>query len=374
MTRLSTYPSGPSRHLSQYRPESDEEFAKRLGISTEAVALTRRSDFIDLHLDSFIPPRLWGYDLQFRHGSFPFAGRFFGHSDFVRALDGGLTGGLWSITTNPFRSAASRWRVFLKNLTRFQDVIASTQGKYRIVNNLAQYHEARRDGAHGCFLSIQGGNALEAAPDGPASIPGQAIVRVTLVHLTNSVFGVTSSPLAGRQANNGLTTKGKEFVQQLNTQRILVDLAHINPKGFWDAVAVSDRSLPIVATHTGVSGVCPHWRNLDDAQIRAIADSGGVVGIIFANQFLHYKNGPPDGRIVIEHMRHVLRLVGDEYIAVGSDFDGAITPPADLRTADAYPRLVQHMLNEGWGQERIQRILGKNIIRVLSMIRPGTPN
>lgn len=371
MTQLTTSPTGPSRQLSQYQPESDQALATRLKVSTEAVALIRRSDFIDLHLDSFIPPRLWGYDLQLRHSGFPFGGRFFGHSDFVRALDGGLTGGLWSITTNPFRTASSRWRVFLKNLTRFREVIAATQGRYRVVRNVAEYTAARREGAHGCFLSIQGGNALEAAEAGPASIPDDCIVRVTLVHLTNSAFGVTSSPLAGRSSSLGLTPRGRDFVRQLDEQRILVDLAHINVRGFWDAMSIHDRTLPLVATHTGVSGVCPHWRNLDDAQVRAIADCGGVVGVIFADQFLNYRNGPRDGRIVVEHMRHILNLVGEDHIAIGSDFDGAITPPVDLRTADAYPRLVQHMLNEGWEPERIQKILGKNILRVLSAIRPG---
>ncbi len=356
-------------HFEVALPE-DEQLARRLGVSLEAVQLTRKSDVIDLHVDTFIPPRLWGYDLLERHERGPLAGRFFGHLDFHRILEGGMTGAMWSITTNPFRTAGSRWQQFQKNLTRFQGLIERTRGRYRFARTRAEYDAARQAGAHAVMLAIQGGNALEAAPEGVASLPDQLVTRVTLVHLTNSVYGVTSSPLAGMKRGRGLTGQGRDFVRQLDAHRIFVDLAHINPEGFWEAVEAHDRSLPLIATHTGVSGVKPHWRNLDDRQVKAIADSGGVVGVIFAAQFLRVRGGPRDSDMVLDHLAHTLKVGGEDAVALGSDYDGAITPPPDLRDGLAWPRLVQRMLDRGWKTERIQKILGKNFLASFARLRP----
>ena len=146
----------------------------------------------------------------------------------------------------------------------------------------------------------------------------------------------------------GLTEAGKRLVEQLDAERIFVDLAHIHPDGFWDALDVHDSALPVLVTHTGVDGVCPHWRNLDNAQIRAVAETGGVVGIMAHGGFLRRRGGPRDGAMVVEHMEHVIDVAGEDAVALGTDYDGFISPPKDLRSGDSYPVLVQHMLDRGW--------------------------
>jgi membrane dipeptidase len=218
--------------------------------------------------------------------------------------------------------------------------------------------------------AIQGGNALEAAPELAASIPDDIITRVTLVHLTNSAFGTTSSPLALWRSGKGLTTKGREMVQSLNAQRILVDLAHINPEGFWDAVDVHDMSQPLIATHTGVDGVRPHWRNLDDKQLKAIAETGGTIGVIFALPFLKRRGGPSNLDMVLEHLEHIIAVCGEDHASIGSDYDGAIVPPRDCRDGLAYPRMTQRMLERGWSATRVEKVLRGNALRVLGAVRP----
>jgi membrane dipeptidase len=134
---------------------------------------------------------------------------------------------------------------------------------------------------------------------------------------------------------------------------------------------VHDRTQPLLATHTGVAGVRPHWRNLTDDQLKAIADTGGVVGIIFAEEFLRRSDGPRDGGMIVEHLEHVIRVAGEDVPALGSDFDGMITPPPDVASADtAYLRLVGLMLGRGWREERIRKVLGGNFLRALGMLRP----
>ena len=351
-------------------PDVDSQ-ARSLGISREAVELTRTAEVIDLHIDTFIPPRLYRYDLHKRHGHGLLGGRFFGHLDFRRILEGGLSGAMWSITTNPYRRAASRWRVFQRNVARFKDLIASTDGAFRITPTYPEYRAARAAGAHAVIPVIQGGNALQAAPDGVASIPDDMISRITLVHLTNSAYGITSSPLKGWKGKRGLSDAGRDLIRQMNARRVFVDLAHINEAGFWDAVEVHDRSQPLIATHTGVDGVRKHWRNLDDRQIKAIADTGGTIGIIFSKAFLARRGGPRDGRMIIEHMAHVIDVAGEDFVSVGSDYDGAIVPPGELRSGDAFPRLVQHMLDQGWSPERVTKVLGGNFLRAFEALRPG---
>ncbi len=345
------------------------EVATRLGVSREAVEICRDSELIDLHIDTFIPPRLWGYDPLKRHRRALGGRSFFGHLDLPRMGDGGLSGAMWSITTNPFRGASARWRVFQKNWRGFQRLVQRSAGQLELTPDLAGYRAARARGAHAVLLSVQGANAFEAAPGGIRAAP-EELVRATLVHLTTSRLGETNSPLRKASRIRGLTPTGRTFVEQLNERRIFVDLAHIHPRGFRDALEVHDRTQPLLATHCGVDGVLPHWRNLDDGELKQVADTGGVVGIIFAVNFLRRRGGPVDGAMIVEHMEHVRRVAGDDAVAVGSDYDGAIVPPRDLAGGETYPRLVQHMLDRRWSHEQIQKCLGDNFLRALGMLRP----
>ncbi len=347
---------------------SQPELAQRLGVSEEAVALAVEADLIDLHIDTFIPPRLWGYDPLKRHKGGPIGGRFFGHLDLPRMQDGGLSGAMWSITTNPFKPAGWRWRTFEHNLRSFRRMVEGSEGRLVFARTPDEYRAVRDAGAHAVLLSIQGGNALSAAPDGVASVPDRLLTRVTLVHLTNSNFGASSAPVHRVRSDKGLSQEGRTLVEQLDADRVFVDLAHIHPKAFWDAVEVHDESLPLIVTHTGVDGVKPHWRNLDDDQVRAIADSGGVVGVMFHQPFLRPKGAPRDGRIVVQHMEHIAKVGGEDCVGLGTDYDGAVNPPVDLRSGE-YPRLVQHMLDAGWSSERILKALGGNFLRAWSGLR-----
>jgi membrane dipeptidase len=343
--------------------------AARLGCSTEAVALTHSADVVDLHVDTFIWTRTVGYDVRARHAGGPLGRRFGGHVDLPRLADGGVTGAMWSITTNPFRTASSRWDVFLANLETLRALVRGADGTLAEARTLADYADARARGAHACFLAIQGLNAVEAAPDGVASIPDDCVVRATLVHLTNSVYGGTSSPL-GAFAGRELTDAGRDAVRAMNGRRVFVDLAHVHEQAFWDVVAVHDKTQPLIDTHTGVAGVTPHWRNLTDAQVKAVADTGGVVGIIFAEEFLRRPGGPEDAAMIVEHAEHVIDVAGEDVVAFGSDYDGMIVPPPDVAGVDAYPKLVQHMLDRRWREERIRKALGGNFLRALGMLRP----
>jgi membrane dipeptidase len=273
---------------------------------------------------------------------------------------------MWSISTNVARGARGRRRAVEANVAGLRAVVEASGGRMRVVRDHAEWEAARRAGAHGAMLAIQGGNALEAGPE-PSAL--EDLVRVTLIHLSSSVYGTTSSPL-GR--GGGLTRAGKELVEKLDAARVFVDLAHVSRAGFWDAVDAHDRRLPLLVTHTGVNGVKPHWRNVDDEQIRAIAESGGVVGIMFEPRFLRTKAMANDASMVLAHLEHVIRVGGEDAAAIGSDYDGAIVPPPDLRDGfTAYYRIIHRMLEARWSERRIRKILGLNFLRSFAAQRPG---
>ena len=342
------------------------------GVSDAALDLAARAEIVDLHLDSFISTRLVGYDLLRRHGKGPLGGRFFGQLDVPRALSGGLTAGMWSVTTNPFRSAASRWRVLQSNLARLQAIVDSSNGMLTIVRDNKSLRAARAAGSHAVLPAIQGGNALQAAPDLAAFLADGLISRVTLVHLTNAIYGPTSSPLHLGRGGAGLSGEGHALVEALDAARVFVDLAHIGHRALRDVVAVHDATLTLIATHTGVSGVTPHWRNLDDDELRCIAATDGVVGVIFQAAFLRRPGGPRDVGMVVEHLDHVAKTIGARHCAIGTDYDGAIVPPTDLRSGDqGYMRLIDALLQRGWDDADILGVLGANFLRTYAALRPG---
>jgi membrane dipeptidase len=351
-------------------------WARELGISREAIEIYLAADVIDLHVDSFIWTRSWGYRLDERHGHGLFGANVYSQVDLPRAREAQIGGAIWSITTNPLRTTKGRAATFLHNFSELRAIFERNHDDVAVCRNASDYRAARDADKHAAFVGIQGGNALDADNALAAALAhcDGLLVRVTLVHLSTSTLGTTSAPSASARRGNGdgkLTARGRDYVEQLDAARVFVDLAHINRVGFWDAVAAHDRSLPLLVSHTGVTGVTPHWRNVDDDQLRAVADTGGVVGIIYQSSFL----GDPwlGGRCesIVQHLAHVVETVGEDHAALGSDWDGAIFTPRDMPTCLELPRLVEHMLARKWSAERIHKILGGNFLRALAQLRPA---
>lgn len=337
------------------------------GCHRAARELIREAGLIDLHVDTFIPYRLYGYNIFRRHRGGP----FFGHLDLPRIEEAGLSGAMWSITTNILRKRSNRWSAFETNWRKFHEQVNRSANRMQFVRNISEYEETHRKGIHAVFLSIQGGNALENAPLGIDSLPDSClVVRMTLVHMTDSVYGATSCPYFGWKKNKGLTEKGREMIAQLNAHRIFTDLAHIHPHSFWDAMEVHDPNLPVIVTHTGVSAITDSWRNISDRQIEAVADTGGVIGVIFHRPYLQRKKGPQNAEMVIEHLEHIIKIGGEDCAAIGSDYDGFIRPPRDLDSGENYPWLVEKMLARGWSSKRIKKILSANFLRAMKQMRP----
>ena len=306
---------------------------------------------LDIHTESFVWSRVFGYDVRQSHGRGLLGGRLYSQADLPRMVAGGLTGAVLSIATNPFR----RVSVLGPNVGRLRVMV---EGAATVVTDVAGYRAARGGGRFACFIAVQGGNAVGSVADLPPEV-----TRVTLVHLTRSRIGSPSAPMGG---GGGLTPFGQEYVAGLNERRILVDLAHANTATFWDALAVHARDVPPIVSHTGVSGVHRSWRNIGDDQIRAVAERGGVVGIMYHRGFL----GGSTSEAVLRHLEHVVAVGGEGAAALGSDWDGLISTPSDMPTAADLPVLVAGMLRRGWSEDRVRAVVGGNYLRVMEALRP----
>ncbi len=344
------------------------EWARRLRISQHAINLYLSSDIIDLHVDSFLWTRMFGYQLQRRHGPGLLLGRYFRQVDIPRIREAQITGATWVITTNPWRSKKGRAKALAENLRKLTDILESQDHSVRVVRTYSEYEKAKNMRMHAAFLGIQGGNAIEDRNSWDMISDGR-ILRLTLLHLTNSALGCTSSPLRfGR--DRGLSALGHELIEHLNSRRVLVDLAHASPRTFWDALHLHNKSLPILVSHTGIDAVHHHWRNLTDHQLRAIADTGGLVGVFFHGPFLD--KGFLGGRVarIAKHVAHAVHLIGAQHVAIGSDWDGMIATPLDMPTCLELPKLVQALLDEQLNEVEIQMVLGASFLRLLRAIRP----
>jgi membrane dipeptidase len=347
-------------------------WAASLGVSKEACELLIRSPFIDLHVDLEVPVRLLGYDPAKRHGPWRRVVPFVGHTDYPRLREARLTGVVYDLATNIFRREASRQRVTLENVARCVRQIEAWPDDLGVARSRADYDRLVASGRTAFFLALQGGNAVAHDVGALEGSLGRDLHRITLVHLRSSVMGGSNTP---GQPDAGVTERGRALIEACNRNRVIVDLAHAGRKTFWSALEAHDPTLPPIVSHTGLAGVRPLWRNIDDDQARAIAERGGVVGVIYNGHFLDRVASPlscPRARI-LDHVEHMLNVAGEGTAAIGTDYDGIITPPSDLTDITHHPLLVQDMLDRGWSEDRIIGVLGGSYLRVVAAVRPETP-
>ncbi|HVV83811.1 MAG TPA: dipeptidase, partial [Kofleriaceae bacterium] len=329
----------------------------------EARSFHATATVTDLHADTAKLMERIGYDLAARHErALPRFMNYVGHVDLPRLRDGGVAAQVFGLWTVPYPERGCRASVDAQldaldaAIARHPDEIAWALGADDVA-------AARARGQLAAMGGIEGGQALEGDPAAVEHFARRGVRAIGLLHFSANALG---APAKGRGADpsRGLSAIGHEVVREMNRCGVIVDLAHINRKGFFEALAASTR--PPMVTHTGVAGVHPHWRNVDDEQLRAVADHGGCVGVIFAPRFL----GKPGIDAVIDHLLHIVDVAGEDVPSLGSDFDGFVVPPAGLEDVAALPNLTAALARRGVGEALLRKILGGNAQRVLADVEP----
>lgn len=213
------------------------------------------------------------------------------------------------------------------------------------------------------LLAIEEGGAIDGSLEALRCLYELGVRAMTL---TWSNRNDIADGINEEATGSGLTLLGKQVVAEMNRLGMLVDVSHISTAGFWSVIETSTK--PVIATHSNAKSLCSHPRNLNDEQIKALAQNGGLAGITFAGQFLEedWRNACIES--VYKHIDYMLNLIGnDDHIGFGSDFDGISHPPYNIQGVQDYKPLIEY-LSKYYSDETINKITHQNVINLLQKV------
>jgi membrane dipeptidase len=363
--------------------------------------LLSRGSVFDAHVDSL------QRQLDLRHD---LGTRTEGHLDLVRGRQGGLGTVVlvnWvdpkHIDAGP-RCAYERTRSLLGE---FHVLAAQHPEQLKWAGNARLRTEARSAGAIAGIPGIEGGHSIEESLDDLHFFFERGVRVLTLVWNNHLSWIRSCQPGASSHVPEGVNDFGRSVVRAMNELGMVVDVSHAGVRAFHDVLETTSK--PVIASHSGCKALHGHQRNLTDDQLRALAANGGVVGIVFCTAFLKDEAQAADARIresagfkaitgpndtdvflrqgeymqkhapplsldtVVDHIAHAVEVAGVEHVGIGSDYDGIGRTPQGLEDASCYGNLAERMLDRGFGEEDVVRILGGNMERVFAAVTgPGT--
>jgi microsomal dipeptidase-like Zn-dependent dipeptidase len=338
--------------------------------SARAQNLHRRLIVADLHADSL----LWNRDLL-KRGSY-------GHVDVPRLIEGNVALQAFTIVSKTPRSMniehnddttdnitllaiAERWPLAawrslkaraLYQAERLHRFAAESGGKLTIIKTAADLDSylARRQkdpALTAGLLGIEGMQVLEGDPANVDAMYDAGFRMMAPTHFFDNEIGGSAHGVG----KGGLTAMGREVIRRMEAKKMIVDLAHASPQTTDDVLALATR--PVVVSHSGVKGTCNNTRNLSDEQLRAIARTGGVIGIGYWDTAVC----GTDAAAIARAIHHAANVAGIEHVGLGSDFDGAVTEPFDTT---GLVQITEALLQEGFSESEIALIMGGNVVRL----------
>jgi membrane dipeptidase len=375
-------------------------FTAFASISQSASKIHSKAVLIDTHNDVLSSAIMDGIDISTRVNE--------GHSDLVRWKEGGLDVQFFSVWTGDKARNKEGY---------FQDAKAQIDSLNKLVNKnpdrmlLARTYKEVKKGIKQkklvSLVGVEGGHMIEADLNKLEELYKMGMRYLTLTW-NNSNDWATSAKDETELASlprKGLTEFGKKVIQRMNELGIIVDLSHTGEQTFYDAIAATTK--PVMLSHSSVWNLCPVFRNVKDDQIKAVAKNGGVICINFYSGFISrgydaradYLSGyrrnffdslratgkdsieirsawrtffrsemkkmqPTLGELV-DHIDYIVKLVGDDFVGIGSDFDGVSALPAGLEDVTTYPKITEELVKRGYSKKSINKILGGNVMRVM---------
>jgi membrane dipeptidase len=369
--------------------------------STNPLDIHKRAIAVDMHADTVQRVLDEQVDLQQQLSD--------GHFDAVRAKAGGLDAQFFSIWVEPQLFGATGSRA----VKRADDQIAAVRAlaekhpeTWQLATSADDVKRAVADGKIAALLGLEGGYAIDEKLENVQRYYDLGVRYMSPAWSVSTSWAGSSGDEAG--ATRGLNDFGKNVVREMNRLGMMVDVSHVSDKTFWDIVNTSTK--PVVATHSACRAIADVPRNLTDDMIRALANTGGVVNVIFYPEHIepgwsqlkkkldveiaplvqqasesepgdavhkklardrvrqreYAKRLPPVfvARIV-DHIDHIVKLVGVDHVGIGSDFDGVQSTATDLATIADLPNLTRELLKRGYSESDVDKILGGNMLRVM---------
>jgi membrane dipeptidase len=382
----------------------------REGISPRAMKLFREAIVVDTHDD--MPTKMLdeGYVPDVRHpAGFQSPGE--GHTDLPRLIAGGITAEFLSAWVDaPYARTTpdSSFERAVRYTDSIHAFVARHPDKLIAATTAADVVRAKREGKVAIFIGVEGGHAIESSLDNLRELHRRGARYLTLTWNNGNSWAGSSIGVNGTRTG-GLTPFGKEVVLEMNRLGMFVDISHVSDSTFWDAVNTS--TMPVIASHSSARALNEHPRNLSDDQLRAVAKSGGVVNVNFFSRFLdpRYRvaieamekqlaadrarlastgvaaaivdSGVARRRrtlsaalpttplsVLIDHFDHIAKVAGVDHVGIGSDFDGVSALPQDMADVTDLPRIAQALLDRGYTEPDVKKILGGNMVRVMEKV------
>lgn len=360
-----------------------------------AYLLAHKILILDTHID--LPD--WLYDEWFNVSVKSENGEF----DFERAIDGGLNVAFMSIYTAPKLEAEGKSKTKADSLIKLVEKLEHLwPDKFKIVRNVSEIRDQKTDNQILLAMGMENGSPIEGNLDNLREFYKRGIRYITLAHYKSNLICDSANDPERRW--NGLSPFGEEVVKEMNRLGIMIDISHVSDSTFYDVIRLS--KAPVIASHSCCRFFTPGFeRNINDEMIIELAKIGGVVQIAFAGFFLredinkkylegeekikeHLKNfniapgtdsawqyesqywkknpvGKATVKDVANHIDHIVKLVGVDYVGIGSDFNGVGNHlPIGLEDVSKYPNLIYELLKRGYSENDIRKIFGENLLRV----------
>jgi len=375
------------------------------GFSMQAQTVNRlheKAVVVDTHNDCLTELTLEGKDITSQLNT--------GHSDLYRWKKGGLDVQFFSVWTGQTpRRAAGFFADALEEIDSLHRIILRNPDRMTFGETYRQVKKRSHQGKLVSLIGVEGGHMIEEDLGKLDSLYALGMRYLTLTwnnstSWASSAMDETDYP--ERIKHKGLNDFGKQVVQRLNELGVMVDLSHVGEQTFYDAIAITKK--PVILSHSSVWSICPVFRNVKDDQIKAVAKNGGVICINFYSGFISkeydqlqslllnkkdsllglmtqvsdadsietMKNWnawydksmnearPTLGQLV-DHIDYIVKLVGDKYVGIGSDYDGVGSVPVGLEDVTTYPKITEELVRRGYSNKSIKRILGGNVLRVM---------
>jgi membrane dipeptidase len=371
-----------------------------IDLQAEAHRIAMGSIIVDTHVD--VP-----YRLQSKPGDLSVANAD-GDFDYPRAVAGGLNAPFMSIYTPAELEAEGGSKALAESLIDLvEDIVSASPDKFAIARSPSDVRKQFEAGLISFPMGMENGSPIEGDLANLEHFYERGIRYITLAHgLSNHI---SDSSYDENRQWNGLSEFGVEVVKEMNRLGIMVDISHVSDEAFWQAVEVSE--VPVIASHSSARFFTPGFeRNMNDEMIKQLADSGGVIMINYGSSFLRSdsnvyglalraeaakhmaanpdideesfmeqlrddwekEHGPfPYASLedVLDHIDHVVKLTSVEHVGIGSDYDGVgDSLPTGLKDVSSYPNLVRGLLERGYSEEDVRKILGENLLRVWQVV------
>lgn len=325
-------------------------------IHRDAIVVDTHCDTLKCLFSEFTKPRdsMWDYRESMGERS------ILGHLDIPRMIDGGVTCQVFAVSSERSRTPAFPLRTAAMMIERFYKECDSIPQLVPVTTH-NEIVEAKRNGQVSGLLSIEGADVIE----GRIEVLGvYHRLGVRMVGLVHSIRNQLADGVTDRRTGGGLSELGVQAVEELDRLGVIIDVSHINDEGFWDVLDIAKN--PVIASHSNSRVVCDHPRNMTDEMIVALAENGGVMGMNFAPMFVHPSDATLEG--VVDHIDHIVGLVGSDHVGLGSDYDGIPYTPKGLEDVTKMPDITKELVNRGYEESDIVKILGENHLRLIKEV------